>query len=88
MHFKCIVAARMTSEQIYSGLKYHYAFLPDGALGHQGSCNCALFVSEESFPYGLALSKASSIHVSHIPYQDKLLVAQGYVPLWVYVEEE
>jgi hypothetical protein len=88
MYFKCLVVARMTGDQVSSGLpqRYHWAILPDGSQGHQGSPNCELFVVEQSLPYGYALDKAHAVHVSHVPYQQEQLAAQGYTPVWVYVD--
>jgi hypothetical protein len=83
MYFKCVEVIRQGQF-----LRYRYGYLPDGAKGHQSSCNCKIYMSEEFFPYGLALSKASPIHVSHVPYQQELLVAEGYSPLWVFAGEE
>ena len=85
MNFKCLVPVRITSDQIAAGLsqRYNYAFLPDGASGHENACNCQLYVSERSLPYALALERASVVHVSHIKYQHEMLEAQGYVPVWV-----
>jgi len=83
MDFKCVEVVRQGEF-----LRYRYAFLPDGAQGHEGSCNCKLFMSETVLSYGEALSRASRVHVSHIRYQQELLIAEGHSPLWVYVEEE
>jgi len=85
MYFKCLVSARMTADQVSSGLSLRYrpAILPDGALGTEGSCNCELFVVERALPYYEALSQAGAVHLSHVPYQHRMLVEQGYAPLWV-----
>jgi len=81
MYFKCVEVT-----QKGGFLRYRYGYLPDGSLGHEGSCNCKLYMSEPSYSYGEALAKAHKIHSSHVPYQQEMLYAEGYAPMWVYVD--